>query len=152
VQLYHRRISWLALRNYDRAVADADHSLAFMDFVKKHSPSDEYTLSHEQYRGFVLFHRTQAAAALAIEKDEPESAIDAIHDGLERIRVFFEAHNLEERVEDDGMVQQLKKIQQQVRELHGIESTLKEQLAAAVASEQYETAARLRDALRKREK
>jgi hypothetical protein len=152
VQLYHRRISWLALRNYDRAVADADHSLAFMDFVKKHSPSDEYTLSHEQYRGFVLFHRTQAAAALAIEKDEPEAAIDAIHDGLERIRAFFEEHNLEERVEDDGMVQQLKKIQQQVRELHGIESTLKEQLAAAVASEQYETAARLRDALRKREK
>jgi hypothetical protein len=152
VQLYHRRISWLALRNYDRAIADADHSLAFMNFVKKHSPNEEYTLSHEQYRGFVLFHRTQAAAALAIEKDEPEAAIDAIHDGLERIRAFFEEHHLEERADEDGMVQQLKKIQQQIRELHGINATLKEQLAEAVANEQYEAAAKLRDALKRREK
>src|SRR5262249_25497588 len=28
VQFYHRRISWLALRQYARAVADADHTLA----------------------------------------------------------------------------------------------------------------------------
>jgi excinuclease UvrABC helicase subunit UvrB len=120
--------------------------------VKKHSPNEEYTLSHEQYRGFVLFHRTQAAAALAIEKDEPEAAIDAIHDGLERIRAFFEEHHLEERADEDGMVQQLKKIQQQIRELHGINATLKEQLAEAVANEQYEAAAKLRDALKRREK
>ena len=152
VQFYHRRICWLALRNYDRAVADADHSLAFMDFVKQHSPSEEFTMSHEQYRGFVMFHRTQAAAALAIEKDDPEGAIDAIQNGLEGIRAFFEEHNLEERLDDDGMVQQLKKIQQQVRDLHGIEATLKEKLAEAVKNEEYETAARLRDALKKREK
>jgi hypothetical protein len=123
-----------------------------MDFVKTHSPSEEYTTSHEQYRGFVMFHRTQAAAALAIEKDDPEGAIDAIHDGLEYLRVFFEEHNLEERLDEDGMVQQLKKIQQQVRELHGIEATLKEKLAEAVKNEEYEAAARLRDALKKREK
>src|SRR5205823_8093252 len=29
VQYYHRRICWLALRNYTRAVEDADHTLAF---------------------------------------------------------------------------------------------------------------------------
>src|SRR5262249_54685055 len=34
LQFYHRRISWLALRNYGRAIADADHTLAFMDFVR----------------------------------------------------------------------------------------------------------------------
>src|SRR5437660_8178533 len=72
VQFYHRRICWLALRNYGRAVADADHTLAFMDFIRDHSPSDEYTQAHEQYRGFVLFQRTQAAAALALEKENPE--------------------------------------------------------------------------------
>src|ERR1700730_6476801 len=39
VQFYHRRICWLALRNYARAVADSDHTLAFMNFVRDHSPS-----------------------------------------------------------------------------------------------------------------
>src|SRR5262249_19555359 len=49
VQFSHRRICWLALRQYARAVADADHTLAFMDFVREHSPSEEYTQAHEQY-------------------------------------------------------------------------------------------------------
>jgi hypothetical protein len=152
VQFYHRRICWLALRNYDRAIADADHNLAFMDFVKAHSPDEEYTLAHEQYRGFVLFHRTQAAAALALEKDDPEAAIDEIHAGLERIRAFLAEHDLEERMEEDGMVQQLRKIEHQIRTLHNIDATLREQLAEAIANEEYETAARLRDALRRRGK
>jgi len=150
LQYYHRRICWLALRNYDRAIADADHNLAFMDFVRDHSPNEEYTLSHEQYRGFVLFHRTQAAAALAIERNDPEAGIDEIHEGLERIRAFFAEHGLEDKLDEDAMVQQLRKIDAQIREMHGIKATLREQLDEAVAKEEYETAARLRDALKKR--
>lgn len=68
VQFYHRRICWLSLREYSRAAKDADHSLSFMDFVRDHSPDDEWTLSHEQYRPFVLFHRVQAAALAALEE------------------------------------------------------------------------------------
>src|SRR6516164_8958388 len=34
VQFYHRRLCWLALRHYAAATADADHTLAFMDFVR----------------------------------------------------------------------------------------------------------------------
>ena len=34
--------------------------------------------------------------------------------------------------------------------MHGIEATLREQLDEAVAKEEYETAARLRDAMKKR--
>jgi len=63
IQFYHRRLCWPSLREYRRAARDADHSLAFMDFVREHSADDEWTLSHEQYRPFVLFHRVQAAAS-----------------------------------------------------------------------------------------
>jgi hypothetical protein len=150
LQFYHRRICWLALRNYDRAIIDADHTLHFMDFVKAHGPSEDYILAHEQYRGFVIFHRTQAYAGLHLEKNEPERAIDALQDGLREIFAFYKEHNLEERTEEDPMIQQLQKMQQQIRELHGIESTLREQLDRAVADEQYERAAQLRDELRKR--
>jgi hypothetical protein len=62
VQFYHRRICWLALREYRRAARDADHSLAFMDFVRKVSADEDWTVSHEQYRPFVMFHRVQAGA------------------------------------------------------------------------------------------
>jgi hypothetical protein len=150
VQFYHRRISWLALRNFDRAVADADHTLAFMDFVRDHSPAEEYTQAHEQYRGFVLFQRTQAAAAQAIEKEHAEVAIDEIQAGLEKIRAFFTAFDAEEQMEEDAMVRQLRKMEKSIRDMHGIEATLHEQLNEAVAREDYEAAARLRDALKRR--
>jgi hypothetical protein len=121
-----------------------------MDFVHNHSPGEQYTLAHEQYRGFVIFHRTQAAAAEAVHRDKPEEAIDAIRDGLERLRKFFAAHGLEEQYDEDGMVKQLRSLEQSLRTLHGIEATLNEQLEQAVANEEYEAAARIRDALRKR--
>jgi hypothetical protein len=147
VQFYRRRMCWLALRNYTRAVADADHTLAFMEFVRDHSPNDEYTQAHEQYRGYVTFQRTQAAAALAVENDDPQGALNAIHEGLEKLRVFFATYEIEEQMEEDGMVQQLRKMDRSLRKLHNIKTTLREQLDEAVAKEQYERAAELRDAL-----
>src|SRR6516165_2869094 len=151
VQYYHRRICWLALRNYPLAMADADHTIDFMDFVHEHSPSEEYTQAHEQYRGFVVFHRTQAAAALAVEQGDPETAIDAIHDGLEKLRAFFAAYDAEEHMEDDGMVQQLRKMDRSLRRTHHIEATLQEQLDEAVAKEEYEKAARIRDEMKNKQ-
>src|SRR5262249_26533647 len=151
VQSTHRRISWLALRHYAKAIADADHTLAFMDFVREHSPNDEYTQAHEQYRGFVTFQRTQGAAALALEQNNPEAAIDEGRKGLDRLKAVFSAFGAEEQMDDAGMVQHLRKIEQSLREQHGIEETLQEQLDRAIANENYEEAARLRDALRKRD-
>jgi hypothetical protein len=72
VQFYHRRICWLALHNFRRAVQDADHTLRLMDLCREHSPDEQWTLSHEQYRPFVLFHRTQAAALAELEKADVE--------------------------------------------------------------------------------
>lgn len=150
-EFYQRRICWLALGNFSRAINDADHTLAFMDFVRDHSPGEEYTQAHEQYRGFVIFQRTQAAAALEVEKKNPEAAIDEVRVGLDRLRTFFAAFQAEEQMEDDGMVQHLRKIEKSLRGEYKIEATLQEQLDLAVANEEYERAAQLRDALRKRQ-
>ena len=151
LQYYHRRICWLALRNYARAMADADHTLLLMDFVKEHSPSDDYLQAHEQYRGFVLFQRTQAAAAFQVEKGSPEGAVDDIRAGLERLREFFAAFDMEDEMEEDGMVQHLRKVEQSLREEYKIQATLQEQLEQAIADEDYEKAARLRDTMKQKE-
>jgi hypothetical protein len=151
MQFYHRRICWLALREYDRAIDDADHTLNFMTFVKEHSPNEEYTEQHEFYRGFVLFHRTQALAASRMEQEDPEGAIDAVNEGLEQIRSLLEENGFDdERMDEDAMIQELKNMQDRIRKTHHIDATLEEQLKLAVSREEYETAARLRDAIRKR--
>ena len=101
VQYYHRRICCLALREFDRAVADADHTLELMDFVAAHSPSEDWTASHERYRPFVYFHRTQAVALAVLEKSGPETAIEEINKGLDEMRKLFTCAEAEDQFDDD---------------------------------------------------
>lgn len=151
VQFYHRRICWLQLNEFERAVEDADHTLGLMDFCRDHSPDEAWTLSHEQYRRFVLFHRTQAAALAQLNSgDGPEAAIHEINQGLDSINAFFEEFEAEEDFDDDELVARLKEMREDVRNRYEVGRTLHEQLADAVASEQYELAARLRDELARR--
>ena len=151
VQFYHRRICWLRLQDYDRAIRDADHTLVLMDLCKRYSDDDQWTLSHEQYRPFVLFHRTQAAALAALEDGGPEEAIQAINLGLDNLREVFEEYEAEEHFDDDELVARLLDLRETLRKEYEVGKTLHEQLADAVATEQYELAARLRDELAKRE-
>lgn len=150
MQFYHRRVCWLALGEYGRAVTDADHTLAFMDFVRDHSPSDEFTRGHEQYRGFVLFHRTQAEAAARAEDDDPEGAIDAVRQGATAIAQFLTGFDIQADLESDPMLAQLRRLEAEIREQHGVSITLQEQLDQAIADEDYEEAARIRDRIRQR--
>ena len=151
VQFYHRRICWLRLQDYERAIHDADHTLVLMDICKKYSDDDQWTLSHEQYRPFVLFHRTQAAALASLDQGGPEEAIQTINRGLDTLREVFEEYDAEEHFEDDELVARLLDLRETLRKEYEVGKTLHEQLAEAVASEQYELAARLRDELAKRE-
>ncbi|GAC1473887.1 MAG: UvrB/UvrC motif-containing protein [Isosphaeraceae bacterium] len=153
IQFYHRRVAWLALQRYDRALLDADHTLALMDFVCRHGPEDEYITSHERFRGLVLFHRTQAAAALALERRKPEEAIDVVHEGVERLsshHLQWSAQNELAETPNPTLIEQLHVFEHEIRKNFAVEKTLREQLDEAVASEDYEQAARLRDQIRSR--
>lgn len=152
VQYYHRRVCWLQLSKFERAVDDADHTLALMDFCRGHSPDEDWTMSHEQYRPFVLFHRTQAAALAELyEGGGPEPAVQQINEGLDRLRAFFSQFDLEEHFEDHELVGRLIELREELREKFEVGRTLQEQLNDAVAAEKYELAAKLRDELARRE-
>jgi len=151
IQFYHRRVAWLALGRHDMALQDADHTLALMDFVRRHVNDDDYIASHEQFRGIVLFHRAEAAIALAIERHRPEEAIDAVRDGIDRLtahqRAWWDEHDSADSP-NPALVDQLRVFEQEIRKKFAVEKTLREQLAEAVAQEDYEQAARLRDQIR----
>jgi hypothetical protein len=150
VQYYHRRVCWLALREFHNAVSDADHTLGLMDFCRDHSPDEQWTLSHEQYRPFVLFHRTQAAALAALGDRGAEAAVEEISLGLDKMRQVFTEYEAEEEFEEDELVQRLTELRESLRQHFRVGRTLQEQLADAVASEKYELAAEIRDELNRR--
>lgn len=150
LQFYHRRICWLSIHEFDRAVRDADHTLELMDLVRHHSPNDDWLASHEQYRPFVLFHRTQAAALAQLDREGPERAVEEINGGLTRLREVLEEVDAEEQFDGDEMIAQLLDLQDAIRQHYEVGRTLAEQLADAVASEQYELAAEIRDRIARR--
>lgn len=159
VQFYHRRVCWLQLKQFSNAVRDADHTLGLMDFCKAYSPDEEWTVSHEQYRPFVLYHRTQAAALSHIDEDadvesvdrgDVEKAIDEVNVGIERLYELFVEYDAVDQFEEDDLVVRLREFRQGIRDKFGVGSTLQEQLAQAIENEDYELAASLRDAISKR--
>jgi len=150
VQYYHRRVCWLALREFHNAVADADHTLGLMDFCRSHSPDEQWTLSHEQYRPFVLFHRTQAAALAALGDRGAEAAVEEITKGLDQMRTVFVEYEAEEEFDEDELVQRLVELRESLRQHFRVGRTLQEQLADAIAGEKYELAAEIRDELNRR--
>jgi UvrB/uvrC motif len=151
MQFYHRRICWLRLQYYHRAVMDADHTLRLMDLSSQMSPDEEWTGSHEQYRPFVLFHRTQAAALGELEENSAEQAVQAISAGLETLREFFVKHDAIEHFDEDELVVRLIELRESLRNEYAVGRTLPERLAEAVEQEQYELAAKLRDELTRRD-
>jgi len=152
VQFYHRRICWLAMQGYAKAVQDADHTLGLMDFCERHSDDEEWINSHEQYRPFVMYHRIQAHAMSKLVDNKPEEAVQSINRGLEKVRKLYASHGLEEEFEQDELVSRLIDLRESLRDQFEIGRTLHEQLTDAVASEEYELAARIRDRLNDRRK
>lgn len=151
MQFYHRRICWLRMQFYHRAVMDADHTLRLMDVTSQLSPDEEWSQTHEQYRPFVLFHRTQADALGELEEDTAEEAVQAINRGLETMRGFFIKHDAEEHFDTDELVVRLIELRESLRTEYEVGKTLSERLDDAVKTEQYELAAKLRDELTRRE-
>ena len=152
VQFYHRRVYWLQLRRFEQAMQDANHTLSLMDLCQSHSSDEQWAIAHEQYRPFGLFHRIQAEALYLLDEgDGGESAVEAVNQGLEELRQLFVSYEIEERFEDDDLVQRLIEVREDIRERYEVGETLKEKLVKAVSEEQYELAAQLRDELEQRE-
>lgn len=151
LQYYHRRICWLELREFRRAAMDADHTLELMNFVQDHAEDADWVVAHEQYRPFVLFHRTQAMAMAELEDEGPEAAVEVLHDGLQTFRRLYEEHEAAEQFDEDEFVVRLVDLRDSIRDHFEVGPTLRERLSDAIATEQYELAARLRDEIARRE-
>jgi hypothetical protein len=149
-QFYHRRICWLTLNEYGRAAADAEHSLRLMDFSSANAVDREWAIMHEQYRPFVMFHQAQAVALTKLQADDPEAAVEVIEKGLQSLADLFAQHGAEEHFDEDVFVVKLREMESSIKSHFHLGPSLAQQLAEAVAAEQYELAAKLRDRLARR--
>jgi hypothetical protein len=102
---------------------------------------------HEQYRPFVMFHQIQATALVHLQADDPAAAVTVIDAGLDSMRGLFAQHGVDEQYDEDVFVGKLREMRDSIKSHFHLGPSLAEQLAQAVASEEYELAAKLRDRL-----
>ncbi|MDA0745998.1 MAG: UvrB/UvrC motif-containing protein [bacterium] len=150
LQYYHRRISFLELGEYQCAQADAKRNLELFDFVKEYADDDEDRLAMEQYRPFVIGHRVRAAVLEMLEQEEFDLALSEIDRGVNQIQEFLGEFDRQELVDENEEIAFLKEWADEIRKDRpkSLLQDLKEQLSDAVAIEDFERAAELRDRLK----
>jgi Nuclease subunit of the excinuclease complex len=150
IQYYHRYISFFQLNDYQSVIRDTQRNLDMFDFVAKHAEREELAASVEQFTPYVLMMNTRARASIEIEREDFAAAIEKIERGMERIRAFYDENEnagsaanspelgfLSEWLDEVRAKQPLTKLQKMQNEMD-----------KAIASESYERAAELRDAIK----
>ena len=150
LQFYHRRISFLELGEYERAQTDAQRNLDMFDFVKEHAEEDEDRMAMEQYRPFVIGHRVRASVLQCLENEDFDRALSEIDTGIQEIQEFFRSFDQPDLVDESEEIAFLKEWAEEIRRdrPRSMSQELKDQLTEAVAVEDFERAAELRDRLR----
>jgi len=150
IQFHHRYICLFQLEDYEGVIRDTERNLEAFDFVQHYSESDDMAWALQQFRPQLLMMRIRARGAVALKENTYKKVIVLIEEGLDEIRNFYREHGRHELLEQSGEIQSLETWLQEVRakrpltEREKLESALDE----AVKAENYEKAAKVRDALR----
>ncbi|HZZ30002.1 MAG TPA: UvrB/UvrC motif-containing protein [Pirellulales bacterium] len=158
VQYYHRYLSFWHLERYELCARDTSRNLKLFAFVREFAAKDQDRLLFDQYRPYVTMMHTKAVATPLAELGDYEAAIKVIDAGITGIRKFLGEYEQLDRADRCGELMHLEKWREQmVNRQPALPppppdplDQLKADLQQAIAEEQFEEAARLRDELRRR--
>jgi hypothetical protein len=134
-----------------RALRDIDRCLAILARLQENG--DEWDGSLAMMLPTLVFNRARLRARLRGAEKRFDEAIEEAEKGARELgTLLIETGFDDEQTEPNPAVDYLLQLSSRLRERHGIVQTLREQLQEAVEREDFETAARLRDELRYRQR
>ena len=158
VQYYHRYLSFWHLDMYDLCARDTLRNLRLFAFVRAFAEDDRLKMQFDQWRPYVLMMHTRAAAMPLVAKKAYREAFRMIESGIESIRDFLEDYNQSHRAEECAELVSLERWRDELLaheeaaaavEPKSKVQILRQKLEKAVAAEEFENAAQLRDEIRK---
>jgi len=150
LQFHHRYICFLQLEDYAAVVRDTERNLKLFDFVETHADSEELAWSLQQFRPQVLMINTRAKATLKLQKEDFSAAIQELEAGLARLREYYQQYSRHDLLDQSAEIHSLEHWLEEVKSKRPLSKReqLENDLHEAVKKEDYEKAARVRDALR----
>jgi hypothetical protein len=151
IQYYHRYICLFQLSDHAGVLRDTERNLEVFAMLEKFADAPDVANALSVFKPQVLLMRTRAQGALALEAEDPRGAIRAIEAGVEAIRSLFREGEQPDMAEQATEVKMLESWLQELRPHLPLSrrERLESELNHAIAREDYERAAELRDALKK---
>src|SRR5580692_4909520 len=151
IQYHHRYICLFQLEEFDNVIQDAERNLKVFDFVQRYAGAEDLAWSLQQFRPQLLMMRVRARGAIALKDNRYDEVVRVVEEGLEEIRQFYREHERQDLLEISGELQSLEMWLQEIQSTRPLtpREKLESALNEAVRNENYEEAARVRDALRK---
>ena len=158
MQYYHRYLSFWHLGVYESCARDTMRNLRLFAFVRAHAQDERHKLQFDQWRPYVLMMHARAVATPQLRQGLHERGLEAIEAGIEGIREFLDEYNQSHRAEECVELVSLERWREEILSKEELAAAarpksaaeiLRAQLEAAIAAEEFEEAARLRDQVRK---
>lgn len=150
VLYYLRYLHCFQLKLFALTVRDTERNLKVFDFVKRYAASPEDRIHLEKWRPYILRMNAAARAMIEIERGRHEEALQIIRAAIGVIESLDELPDETFQFERDRSLKALRETVAQIentRPLSEIER-LERQLKKAVAAQEFERAAELRDRIR----
>ncbi len=143
---YQRYLSLFVLEEFQGVEADTARNLRLIDLCERYAAAEADRLALRRQRGYVLMMHTRAKAYRATETQAYGTALRIVDDGLANIEAMAE-NDTEESYE--GELRTLRALRHEILQKmpEDLPEKLRSELELALACEDYELAARLRDRL-----
>jgi hypothetical protein len=150
LQYYHRYVGLFALRSYRAVIRDAQRNLEVFDLCRDYGETELDRTVLEQFRPQVIAQRARSEAEVALAEQRPKEALAALDRGLEELRAALSEPGQGGDFDRCNEVQLLRGMRDVlIPKLPASQKAeLEERLRAALAAENYELAAILRDELK----
>lgn len=151
VQYYHRYLAAFHLQRYDLVARDTARNLRLFAFVVRYAKRERDKAQFDQYRPYVTMMNARARALQALARHDHRKALTLIDEGVAGIRQFLRDYDQTDREAECGELGFLLRWRREVESERpsGPVERLEQQLELAVAREDFEEAARLRDQIRR---
>lgn len=150
IQFHHRYICLFQIDDFEGVLRDTERNLEAMQFVNEHAPGEDNSSPFKLFLPQLMMMHTRARASLELKEKMFEQAIDIIETGIDSLRNFYKDTARHEMIETSAELLSLENWLTEIKANRPLSprEKLEHALNEAVAREDFEKAAQVRDALR----
>ncbi len=151
VQYYYRYLAFAALEFTDGLLRDTEHNLEIIRLVQRLAPDETVSWQFVQFFPYVRMMNAQARAQKLLDNQQPEDAERLVASSIEEIRAFAQEHGLPTEPARMGELHTLEEFRARILARRPVSPAekMRAEMEEAIAAEDYERAALLRDELRR---